>query len=127
MKTTDCADGTDIQRLGASMALTRWVRVFPLIVRSNLFNPRNLCDPWSIPSPFPILNNQTHRIDMAQDDSWRDGNLSTASTKEGKRGSQPNARSFALLTRLFVHPRLRLRSIGPLGGSGRSKRWASHA
>src|SRR5581483_1287534 len=42
----------------------------------------------------------------------------SASRNDGNRGSQPTARSFALLTRLLVHPRLRCVLIAPRGGSG---------
>src|SRR5438309_367222 len=51
--TTDDADNTDMQRLAASVTLTRWVSVFSRIGRSKFIHPRNLCHPWSIPSPFP--------------------------------------------------------------------------
>ena len=44
-----------------------------------------------------------------------------ASMNDGKSGCQPVARSLALETCLCVQPRLRLRSRGPDGGSGRLK------
>src|SRR5437899_1795400 len=52
METTDDADDTDMQGLAASVAFTRLVSVFSRIGSSNFLHPRNLCHPWSIPSPF---------------------------------------------------------------------------
>jgi len=52
MKTTDDADGADMQKLAASVAVTHWVTVFFSIARPNFLHPRNLCNPRSIPSPL---------------------------------------------------------------------------
>ena len=45
--------------------------------------------------------------------------LSMASAKVEYRGAQPRLRSFALLTRLLLSPRLRCCIDFPIGGSGR--------
>ena len=51
--------------------------------------------------------------------------FSMASTIVGYRGVQPTRRNFALLTRLFVSPRLRGWSDFLIGGKGRFSLWES--
>ena len=53
METTDDADDADMQELAASVAFTHWVSVFSRIALPNVLHPRNLCNPRSIPLPFP--------------------------------------------------------------------------
>src|SRR2546429_9133166 len=83
MRTTNDADDADMQGLAASMAFTRWASVFSRIGSSNFLHPRNLCNPWSIPSPFS--GSFESKSKTKDERLWRGSNFNTGG-RGGKRG-----------------------------------------